>query len=86
MVNMYFNGKSFVYCRKQEQKVLKLIYRGSIYLKWDLYLFFKKFKIYFRFKLSIDLWVIRKTYCEDIFYLFKNLYIRIFRNEKWIKK
>jgi len=36
MVNMYFNGKSFVYCRKQEEKVIKLIYRGSIYLKYDL--------------------------------------------------
>jgi len=32
MVNMYFNGKSFVYCRKQEEKTIKLTYRGSIYL------------------------------------------------------
>ena len=27
------NGKSFVYCRKKEEKILKLTYRGSIYLK-----------------------------------------------------
>ena len=31
MVNMYFNGKSFVYCRKQEEKAIKLTYRGSTY-------------------------------------------------------
>ena len=33
MVNMYFNGKSFVYCRKQAEKTIKLTYRGSRYLK-----------------------------------------------------
>jgi hypothetical protein len=24
MVNMYFNGKSFVYCKSQEEKTIKL--------------------------------------------------------------
>ncbi|CAX37114.1 Hypothetical protein PMM2035 [Prochlorococcus marinus subsp. pastoris str. CCMP1986] len=31
MVNMYFNGKSFVYCKSQEEKTIKLTYRGSSY-------------------------------------------------------
>ena len=42
MVNMYFNGKSFVYCRKQEEKLIKLTYRGLILKK--IIKFFKLFK------------------------------------------
>ena len=48
MVNMYFNGKSFVYCRKQEEKTIKLTYRGSSYLK-------QNFKFIFKYQTSIYL-------------------------------
>ena len=87
MVNMYFNGKSFVYCRKQEEKFIKLTYRGSIYMKYNLLFFLNEFRNLLEFfELSIYWYVIRKTYFRDIFYLFKNSYIRIFSNEKLILK
>ena len=33
MVNMYFNGKSFVYCKAINLKQLKLTYRGQVYTR-----------------------------------------------------